>query len=191
VEDVNIGINNALTVTFDKNATCASLLIDGSSANTYLKIQSFTLNVTGNVTGGINKSILTFTSGLLNIGGNLSNLESITAGTGIVNYNGVNQNIGAYTYRNLILSGSGTKTMQSATTVTGNVTIGAEATLNEAGITMTLGENSILTVNGTLDFSDSDGIIRTGSGFKATLQMGSNGLIKTVDQSGIGPTTNA
>jgi len=157
-----------------------------------ITINGGTLSVTGNIsmTGTATKSLIVFNgSGTINLGGNISG-GGLTAGIGTVNYNGVNQNIGAYTYRNLTLSGSGTKTMQSATTVTGNMTIDSGATLDEAGITITLGTNSILTVNGTLDFSDSGGLIRTGNDLNATLTMGLNGLIKTKDDAGLGPVAN-
>ncbi len=132
-------------------------------------------------------------AGVLNIGGasTITGLTAIAIGN-TVNYNGAGaQAVKATTYHNIIFSGSGIKTMQGATTINGNITIDSGAILDEAAITMTLSSGSIFTVNGTLDFTSSTGLVRTGNNVNATLVMGSAGLIKTFDDSGIGPGTNA
>lgn len=192
--DDDVVISSGYTVSLTNKSYCNSIDIQGENGagrSASLFVYGNELNVTNDIknTSGKSSSIVV-TSGIINVGGNFS-MQSFTSGNGTVNYNGANQNIGAYFYHNLILSGTGTKTMQALTNVLGNVTIQEGVTLNEAGITMMLGSASILTVNGTLDFTDSDGLIRTGFGLNASLVMGSNGLIRTMDQSGIGPATGA
>jgi len=101
------------------------------------------------------------------------------------------QTINAFTYGSLLTSGSGTKTMSGATTVNTACTIGSGTTLDEAAITMTLPGGAMLTVNGTLSFSSSTGLIRSGTTGTTTLTMGSGGVIQTADDSGLGPATGA
>ena len=74
---------------------------------------------------------------------------------------------------------------------TAPLTINSGATLNEAGIQVTMSGGSTLVVNGTLDFTSSTGLIRSGTSGTTTLTMGATGLIRTVDQDGLGPVTNA
>ncbi len=104
---------------------------------------------------------------------------------------------GNYISSGNISTGSGSVRMRASSgacasaTINGNITIDSGAILDEAAITMTLSSGSIFTVNGTLDFTSSTGLVRTGNNVNATLVMGSAGLIKTFDDSGIGPGTNA
>lgn len=72
-----------------------------------------------------------------------------------------------------------------------SLTINNGATLNEAAIQVTMSGGSTLVVNGTLDFTSSSGLIRSGTSGTTTLTMGTTGLIRTVDQDGLGPVTNA
>jgi len=112
----------------------------------------------------------------------LSNMTVDYAGAG-------NQTISGVTLGSLRTSGSGTKTLSSALTVNNSVIINAGTTLDESTRTMTIG--GTLVIYGTLDFSDSTGLIRTGTSGTTTLAMGANGLIRTVDADGLGPATNA
>ena len=72
----------------------------------------------------------------------------------LVNYNNAgSQNVGAYTYYNLTLSGSGTKSL------TGLTTVGAAYTNSNAAITLACGSNN-LTFNGDITNS---GLLTTGA----------------------------
>jgi hypothetical protein len=110
---------------------------------------------------------------------------------GTVEYDGASQTIVAGTYTNLVTSNSGTKSLAAATTASGNTTIGAGTKVDVGVFTMTLGTASVVTVNGTLDFSNSTGLIRTAATGASTLTMGASGLIRTFDDLGLGPVTNA
>ena len=113
----------------------------------------------------------------------LGSLTVVYAGEG-------NQNINSFTYGSLFTSGSGTKTITTAGfTVNFSVSIGSGTTLDVAAFTLTLSAGSILNVIGTLDFSSSTGTIRTGNNVSATLSMFPGGVIKTVDELGLGPTS--
>ncbi len=105
-----------------------------------------------------------------------------------VNYSGATQTVRAVTYNNLTLSGSGTKTLASALTVNNDVTINSGVTLDVAAITLTVSSGTII-INGTLDFSDSTGsATSTGT---SVVTMGSTGLIRTADATGLGPVATA
>lgn len=102
------------------------------------------------------------------------------------------QTINIFTYGNLTTSGSGTKTVSTAAgtfQVNATVTIGSGTTLDETTKTMSI-TGGTLVVNGTLDFTSSTGLIQSTSG-TTTLTMGSSGLIRTVDDNGLGPAANA
>ncbi len=110
-------------------------------------------------------------------------------GTGAtVIYAGAAQTVLATTYTNLTISGSATKTLAAATTVENNLTIDSGVTLDVAAITLTIATGTII-IDGTLDFSASGGsATSTGA---SVLTMNSTGLIRTADDSGLGPVANA
>ncbi|WP_291099634.1 MULTISPECIES: beta strand repeat-containing protein, partial [unclassified Flavobacterium] len=194
------GITNNLDVGAGILNVVGNVSIDGANGGTgrkgILSISTGTVDLTGNVANPSNNSnaqIKFSDIGTLKIGGNFvwGSSSTFTPGTGTVEYKGAAQTILAATYNNLSFSGTGAKTMQAATTVNGDVTINSGVTFDEAGMQMTLGSGSELTVNGTLDFSSSSGLIRSATSGTTTLTMGSTGKIRTVDALGLGPVANA
>src|SRR5207249_2265053 len=114
-------VSGTLTVTSGQlNVNAAQpLSVTGTTTVTgTLDINTGTMNV-GNIAGG---GTVQFSGagGTLNISGNNTTTSTFTSGTsGTVNYNrndGTGQTVRPTTYRNLTISGSGTKTMASGTT---------------------------------------------------------------------------
>jgi hypothetical protein len=106
--------------------SAASINLNDSGVNSRdasLRIGTGTVNVTGNITmsGNADRNDISFSgAGFLNIGGTITG-GTLNPSTGTVNYNRAGaQTIGRYSYNNLTLSGSGTKTFGAATTVSGN-----------------------------------------------------------------------
>lgn len=112
-------------------------------------------------------------------------------GTGAtVNYNGSSQTIGAYTYTNLTLSGSGTKTITSVTTISGNLslsgTVAAATAANltvggnldvGAGTTFATGTNFTLGVTGTSSITGTLTLAGTGAKtFTGNVTINTNGV---------------
>ena len=96
-------------------------------------------------------------SSTLRIGGSVSGTGgTFTAGTGTVEWYGVNQTIAGLTYNNLVISGSGTKTMAATSTINGNLTInggvlydgGRQITGNSTG-TLSMAAGTGLTLGST------------------------------------------
>jgi len=162
-------LDKKFNVTLTQTESCASLTINGGPGanNAQISINTFTLNVFGNITisGGTDTNV-TITTGVLNVGGNFDSGATFTAGTGTVNYNKPgSQTVGNYTYNNLTLSGSGVKTF-AVTSVTNNLTLSGTAiatttaNLSVGGIlnigtgtNFTTGNNFILGVTGTTEVS--------------------------------------
>ena len=134
----NLTLNNtslSAPADFTINAT-----LTGSSGAT-LNMTSYNLNLTGSYTG---TSALSFSSGNFNISGSFTNTGAFTCGTGIVDYNGAStQTVRGVTYNNLTFSGTGTKTLQAASTITilGNFTRGT--------MTVTPGATNTVAFNGS------------------------------------------
>lgn len=181
----------------DGSLTCAYISLATTSADSRVcrvTLGNGTMTVANNITmngSAARNQVSISSSGTLNIGGNITGGALTTVSGSTVHYNGANQNIYATPYHHLTTSGSGTKTMLAATTVNGNCTIGAGTILDEDDITMTISGGGALIVNGTLLFSNSTGRIRTGASGTTTLTMGAAGLIRTMDQNGLGPAANA
>lgn len=176
--------------------TCNALMfVDNTKDVGQIRISTGTATVTNNITlvGGTARSKILFTgAGTLNVGGSLGGGGSITSFAGsTVNYNGAAQAIFPATYENLMLSGSGTKTMSGATIVNSTCTIGSGTTLDESSRTMTLPGGATVVVNGTLDFTDTTGLMQSGTSGTTTLTMGTAGLIRTLDSVGLGPAAGA
>ncbi len=192
-------VNNDATLTVNvNNAVCSS---SGLGLNTNNKEGTLTFNAGSQVTisgvvtfassNGTQNIIMTSGGKLICQGFSGTNI-TFTPGTGTVELTANNtlpaSNLTSFS--NLIVS-SGTTTLGIALTISGNVTINEGATLDESTRQMTLNSGSFLTVNGTLDFSSSTGLIRTGNNVNATLTMGLNGVIRTADDSGVGPGAGA
>lgn len=102
-----------------------------------------------------------------------------------------NQTINAFTFGSLTTSGSGTKSPDGAYTVNSTLTVGSGTTLDENLRTATLPGGATLVVDGTLDFTNTAGLIQSGTSGTTTLTMGSTGLIRTLDSAGLGPAAGA
>jgi hypothetical protein len=176
--------------------TCNALtFVDNTKDVGQIRISTGTATVMNNIAlvGGAARSKILFTgAGTLNVGGSLGGGGSITSFSGsTVNYNGAAQTIFPATYENLMLSGSGTKTMSGATIVNSTCTVGSGTTLDESSRTMTLPGGATVVVNGTLDFTDTAGLMQSGTSGTTTLTMGTAGLIRTLDSVGLGPAAGA
>ncbi len=149
-----------------------------------ITISTGTVNVTGNITMGDSRDVVTFSNtGTLNIGGTITAGGTLTPSTGTVNYNNAGaQTVGAYNYNNLTLSGGGTKTLQAGTTtISGNLTLSGTAsttTVADLGITgnLSIGNGTTftaagfaLTVTGTTTVgAGTSGILNTGGASTGT-----------------------
>jgi hypothetical protein len=187
LNNVTANLTAGQTLTLDVNRAP-----DGNLSVTTGTFDLSSLTINRSAAGGT----LTVSNGAtLKIGGTNTfptNYSTHTLGaTSTVEYSGTAQNVSAETYGHLTTSGSGTKTMQAATIVNGTFTIGSGTTLDEAAIQTTMASGGSLVVNGTLDFTSSTGNIRTGASGAVTLTLAAAGLIRTVDDLGLGPATNA
>ena len=136
--------------TFTGNVNGGSLVINGSGGKLNLG-SGLTHTFTGDWTR--TRGELKGGSSLLKIGGNVSGTGStFTADTGTVEFNGGNQNLGssAITYNNLILSGSGTKTLGAVTTVSDTWSIVAPVKANLGTFTTHGAKTLLLHGNGPL-----------------------------------------
>jgi len=160
--------------------SCASITVTATgnaNRSSGVTLSSGTVNVSGGITMGDVNDDFTFTgAGTLNVGGNMSG-GTFTPSTGTVNCNGAAQTVGAYTYNNLTLSGSGTKTLQTGTTsITGNLTLSGTATATTVanltiggnldvgtGTTFATGTNFTLGVTGTSNITGTLTLAGTGT----------------------------
>lgn len=131
-----------------------------SGAGHRVSIGSGSLTVSGDISGIGTSSTIQFTStGTLSIAGNLftPSLGTITNAVGsTINYNGSDQNIQPFTYRNLTLSGSGNKTvLLGTTTVGGNLNVNAGITLIVPDVTFNVTGSSL--IDGTIRFTSTTG----------------------------------
>lgn len=175
----NGGSNISLNVA-DATINCSNISFTQSTSTTsdsYIEINDGNLYCTGNISMGATNTIcyaLFSGNGALNVGGNLTGgtITSSAGGgavaptSGTVDYNGNGaQNIGAYTYYNLTISGGNTKTLQGTTTVANNLDLqqGALAingnTLNLAGAVTRGGSGT-----GTITGSATSNLAITGTG---------------------------
>nr|MCU0472508.1 HYR domain-containing protein [Bacteroidales bacterium] len=156
------GANNNGDQTLDigtGNLNCASISMVTTTNNN--RIQTLLLGTgTINVTGGITmatalQNVITVSgTGIINLGGNFTpGTGTFTAGTGLVNYNGADQNLAGLTYYNLTISGSGNKTLQGNVTVGGNLNVNAGSLDFGNTVIRTLTLTGDLTGAGIIDMS--------------------------------------
>jgi len=104
---------------------------------------SSSLTITSTIT---NNGSLNGTTGILRIGGSVNGGGTFTSGTGTVEYYAGNQTVGNWIYNNLTLSGSGTKSITTASvTVNGILSMAGTATASNPpkyGSTATLQYNT-------------------------------------------------
>jgi hypothetical protein len=129
--------------------SAASVALQGLTGGTRLSqllISTGTATISGTITSaGVDSQIIFSGAGTLNAGGTLLNgtAGTFTPSTGTVNYNGVAQTVGAYTYNHLTLSGSGAKTLTGVATVNGNLTLSGTATA-ASGANLAIGGNLVV-----------------------------------------------
>ena len=169
--------SNGITCTFNVGSgslTAASLTMKATTSgrNNIISVASGTITINGSLTTGTSGCLITFTgAGTFNIDGSFSSSPAITQFTGNTwNYTGSAQTVKAITYNNLILSGSGVKTM-TGVKVNGVLSIEESATVSAAP---TYGSGATLQYNTAIDrtagaewidsFSSSGGIIIANSG---------------------------
>lgn len=143
------------------NLNAGSIAFTNGGAATAVRhqitISTGTVTVAGNLTqtGSTGSASITFTdAGSLRLGGTFltSTTGTLTTVAGsTVEYNGAAQTVGAFTYNNLTLSGSGVKTAAGNLTVNGTLSTIAGSTLN-------MGTNQLL---GTLTTVINSGTIQT------------------------------
>jgi hypothetical protein len=165
--------------------SCTSVTLTATTSGSrfsQITISTGTVNVTGNITSAGTASRITFSgAGTLNAGGTFMSgtTGTFTASTGTINYNASGaQTVSNYTYYNLALSGSGTKTLPALTTIGGNLTLSGTAVATTAsaltvtgnliigaGTTLSTGATNTwtLTVTGTTSVSGSLYLANTGN----------------------------
>ena len=134
--------------TFSALLTVALSGTTGGTRFTQILISTGTATVSGNITSlGVDSRIVFSDAGTLNAGGTfLSGTAGIfTPSTGTVNYTAAAQTVGTYIYNNLTLSGSGIKTITTAS-VTVNGILSMEGTAT-ASARPTYGTNATLRYN--------------------------------------------
>jgi hypothetical protein len=128
----------AVTKTVTGNLVVAGNFTNGANVTT--NVGTFTLSISGTRSQGNLAATMQF-AGVSN---------GLIFSTGTVEYNGTNQNIAGHTsetYANLVLSNSGTKTVQSGASNTVHTT--SNLTVN-SGITLDVQSGGFLTVDGDL-----------------------------------------
>ena len=168
----NSGMNTVAVGAGILNAGSIAFTNGGGTSRHQLTISTGTANITTNITTdntGASAAIVFSAAGLLKVGGAFLNSGttggSLIPSTGTVEYNGTGQTLRAFTYNNLTLSGSGTKTITGAAV---NGILSMEGTATVSG-TFTYGSAATLKYNGT-------GLQTTGTEFPATWS-GTGGVI--------------
>jgi hypothetical protein len=190
--------------TFDANSIgntfTGAVTLSGGTYNAGSATQSFNggLTVSGGTfsgsTGEVTTTNLTISSGTftapsttLNISGNFSNSGTFTHNNGNVVFNGVTQSItGATTFYNLTHDGESaeTLTLNSATTINGNVT-NSDGTLALNDINLTIGGNYLNSVGYGLTPGTGSVIFNHASNTQ-TLSMAAGGDFSNIQHTGAG-----
>lgn len=166
--------------------SAASVALQGTTGGTQLSkltVGTGSATISGSITSAGADSQVVFTgAGTLKVGGALLGGTSgtLVPSTGTVEYNAAGaQTVGAYTYNNLTLSGSGIKTMTGVTAVNGNLTVSGTATMGNAGGLTIGGTFNYGSTSGTTTLAGNvNGVGLTISGSGGTLDLGS-GLTHT------------
>ena len=136
---------------------------------TALDTNNTAVSLSGNLSGSGNISL---GSGSHSIGGNCTNNGTSTAGTGTVTYGGSAQTVCAWNYNNLTFSGSGAKSMDTGTLVSGNLSIAGTATASvTAGQNLSVGTltlGGLGRINGTWGSTSSAATSKNDTYFAAT-----------------------
>lgn len=157
---INSGTN---TLSIGEGFVSAGSIIytsSGGGAGHEISISTGTLTVSGNITGSGTSSTLSFSGvGSAIIGGTLFSASQgtlVTAVGSTIEFNGANQSIPALPYRNVNLTGSGTKTLQTgSSTISGNLIVALGVTFAVPDVTLLV--SGATTINGTMSFSSTVG----------------------------------
>lgn len=159
-QTVNSG-NNILSIGAGSvTASNINFTASGSGAGHRVSIGVGSLTVSGDITGiGTSSTVLFTDAGALSIAGNLFSptLGTITNAIGsTIIYNGANQSVQPFTYRNLTFAGTGTKTASTgSTTVSGNLLVSTGITFVVPDATLLVTGTSVL--DGTISFTSTTG----------------------------------
>jgi len=142
-------------------------------------------------------------SGILNIDGNgitFANASNVTfaagTGTSLVNYNALGaQTVGNFTYNNLTLSGSGSKTLANSIIVNGNLSVNAAAILTLSVASNRISDATSVVLGGgtfrtgiTTGFSETVGTLSLTAGTASTIALGTGGhTLNFANSSGLTP----
>ncbi len=193
--------------------SCNNVSLNSTGGNNnrdaFISVSTGTISVSGNITMNSTsvRTYLRFTgAGIVYVGGTVSGggITSKAGGgaaaptSGTINYNSLgNQNIGAYTYYNLTLSGGGNKSLVNNTQVNNILTISGNSIVALGNHNLILSNNSASALQGG-PFSSSCMIATDGSGYlqKAVntattyaIPIGSNAVYSPVEVSGISGST--
>ncbi|MEQ8302622.1 MAG: T9SS type A sorting domain-containing protein, partial [Cyclobacteriaceae bacterium] len=139
--------------------TAGSLDFAGAgSGNQEIDISTGVVTISGNITGvGASSTVIFSGAGLLQVGGTFfaGSSGTLTAGTGTVEYNGAAQTIEVFSYNNLTLSGSGTKTPAGNLTVGAALNVGGGTTLDVSGVTFAV--TGTTTIDGAFTITNNPG----------------------------------
>ncbi len=166
---VSNSVNNILNVGAGTlSAGSIAFTSGGNQPKHQVTISTGTLTVTGDITTDDNRASATITisgAGTINAGVGILTTATVggtftTVAGSTVNYNGANQTVRSMNYLgNLILSGSGVKTLQTGTTsIGGNFTLSGTASATtlatlDVGGDLNIGDGSSLTAGFTLTVS--------------------------------------
>ena len=136
----DVTLTGANTINIDVAAQCKTITLNNAGLTlTLLSGNSLTASENFNMSNGTFNTEIGFAS--------VTGSTSITGGT--VGYTGTSaQTVAVLTYSNLVFSNSGTKTISSSLSATGNVTI-------NSGATVTVSSSVTFLVNGALTLSGS------------------------------------
>ncbi|HZZ98786.1 MAG TPA: InlB B-repeat-containing protein [Candidatus Saccharimonadia bacterium] len=156
---VTLTITTNLTITGSTSGAGGSVSCGSvSKKNGLVTTTTGSVTVGGNITltnastaGGEQPQILLGSGGTLKIAGTvtLGTNATFTVTAGTVNYNGGAQTVAPQTYGSLLLSGSGTKTLTSVSTINSNLTLAGTASATTAA-NMTIGGNLFIRDGTTL-----------------------------------------
>jgi hypothetical protein len=155
------------------------ILGDGTNSCNFTVGSTYVLTATVDISD--NATLTLTTSGVL---------TGITFGTltasGTVNYAGVAQTVVATTYANLVLSGSGTKTVTGLSTVSGNLTVSGTAAVVPAsalavGGKISLGSTGTLTLGAANVLVNTDKLSLNGGTFKTGATTGNSETLSTLE----------
>ena len=170
------------------NITTGTIIINGVSGdNDATLVISSPLTVqTGTIQDGAGNGQTDYhliANGDLKMSGAVTGINIFTCGVGsTVEYNGGNQSIPNLGFFNLTLGGSGTKSLSSDLTISGNFLLqnGVSLALGNANLTIAADGDRTATINGTLTINGNGRLVENGSGNK-TLALGSGGYLSLTD----------